>query len=77
MAVPEADKPAYYVTDGAIVISSPADVAGAALYTLDGRMVSSTRMSTILPRPSGHPGVYLLQIIAADGTSHVAKVVLR
>jgi len=40
-------------------------------------MVSSTRMSTILPRPSGRPGVYLLQIIAADGTSHVAKVVLR
>lgn len=77
VAVPEADKPAYYVTDGAIVISSPADVAGAALYTLDGRMVSSTRMSTILPRPSGRPGVYLLQIIAADGTSHVAKVVLR
>ncbi|MCH5326054.1 MAG: right-handed parallel beta-helix repeat-containing protein [Duncaniella sp.] len=67
----------YYVTDGAIVIESPEAVAGAALYSLDGKMVSSSRLSTLLPRPSGRPGVYILQVIAADGTSNVAKVVLK
>ena len=78
VALPGADAGlGYYVTDGAIVIGTPAKVAGAALYALDGRMVASSRMSSILPRPSGRPGVYLLQVIAADGTSHVAKVVLR
>lgn len=69
--------PAWYVTPSAIVIDGDEVPAGAALYTLDGRMVSSTHRSSLLPRPSGQPGLYLLQIIASDGSSHVAKIVLK
>ncbi len=72
-----ADGLAYCVTDGAIVVETPADPAGIALFGLDGRMICSTRASSILPRPSGRPGAYILQVIAADGTSHVAKIILR
>ncbi|MDE6418630.1 MAG: right-handed parallel beta-helix repeat-containing protein, partial [Duncaniella sp.] len=74
---PEAEALGFTVTDGAIVVDTPADIAGIALYSLDGRMVASSRMSSILARPNGQPGVYILQVIAADGTSHVAKAVLR
>lgn len=67
----------FTVTDGAIVVDTPAEVTGMALYALNGRMIASSRMSSILPRPNGQPGVYILQVIAADGTSHVVKAVLR
>ena len=76
-AIATPDALSWYATASAIVITGPADIAGAALYTLDGRMVSSTRMSSILPRPAGMPGLYILQVIAADGTSRVAKIALR
>ena len=67
----------FVVTDGAIVVDTPADVAGMALYSLDGRMAASSRMSSILPRPAGRPGVYILQVIDTRGTSHTAKIALR
>ena len=67
----------YFVTASAIVIETPAEVAGAALYSIDGRMVSSTTHSSILPRPSGRPGIYLLQVIEPDGKSTVEKVILK
>lgn len=73
----ESGRLGFTVTSSAIVIDSPTNIAGAALYALDGRMVSSSRMSSLLPRPAGQPGVYILQVISADGSSHVAKVHLR
>lgn len=67
----------YYVTPGAIVIDTPTDTpAGIALYTLDGRMVSSSRLSSILPRNAAVPGLYILQVITTDGHSLVSKIVL-
>lgn len=66
------DMPSFYVTDGAIVFNT--DIAGAALYDLNGRRLCSTVSSAILPRHGELPGVYILQIIGLDGKSWVTKI---
>ncbi|MCM1522663.1 MAG: right-handed parallel beta-helix repeat-containing protein [Muribaculaceae bacterium] len=72
-----ADALKYFITASAVVIENPAEIAGAALFALDGRMLSSTTSSAILPRPSGRPGVYILQVVTCDGKSLVRKAVLK
>lgn len=70
-----ADKPGYYVTDGAIILS-PDDIAGARLYDLNGRVVAESVRSQVLPLHGCH-GIYLLQVLTTDGRNLVAKVALR
>lgn len=65
--------PAFTITSSTIVIDRPTDVAGAAIYSLSGQMLSSTSMSAILQRPS-QSGIYIIQVIDSTGQSHVAKI---
>lgn len=67
--------PSWYVTDSAIIFDS--EIAGAALYSLDGRLMASVTHSSILPRLNATAGVFILQAITPDGTSHVTKIALK
>lgn len=71
-----AERPVWYATDAAIIIDSPATVAGAALYGLDGRLLSSTSMSGILPRAGVPSGIYILCVTDASGRTLAAKIKL-
>lgn len=65
--------PHLTLTASAIVIDTPADVSGAAIYNVAGQRLSSTSMSAILPRPS-QPGIYIIQVIDSAGHSFVSKI---
>ena len=67
--------PAWYFTGSNIVVNGD-DIAGIALYDLSGRMVNSTVASGILPLNSIPSGLYILQVILADGTSVARKIAL-
>lgn len=69
------DTPVFTVTASKIVIDNPQDIAGAAIYDMSGRMISSASMSAILPRPA-QGGIYIIQVIDSTGRSYIAKVIL-
>ncbi len=72
----KSDAPLFTVTASKIVIDSPEDIAGAAIYDMSGLMISSTSLSAILPRPS-QSGVYIIQVIDSSGRSYVAKIAIQ
>ncbi|MDE6484853.1 MAG: right-handed parallel beta-helix repeat-containing protein [Duncaniella sp.] len=67
--------PSWYSTGSAIVVDGD-NVAGVALYDLAGRMVNSTVASGILPLNGAPAGVYILQVVTADGKSVAAKIAI-
>ena len=68
--------PTFYFTGSNIVFNAD-NIAGAALYDLAGRMVSSNSCSSILPVNGAPSGIYILQVVTAEGKSFVNKIVLR
>ena len=66
----------YYVTDGAVVLNVE-NVAGARLYAVDGHVLAESLRSQVLPLNNARKGIYLLQVLTADGKSLVRKVVIR
>lgn len=64
----------YYLAKGAIVIDNPTDIVSATLYAIDGRIVSSTTYSSILPLPSSSSGIHLLRVSAGNGKNHTVKI---
>lgn len=64
----------YYLTDGAVILSLD-NIASASLYSLDGRPVSSTIASQVIPLHDTH-GLHILRVTTADGRTRTAKVAL-
>lgn len=64
----------YYLTDGAVILSLD-NIASASLYSLDGRTVSSTIASQVIPLHDTH-GLHILRVTTADGRTRTAKVAL-
>ncbi len=72
-----ADELSLYMTDGAIVMNLD-NIAGSRLYSLDGKVVAQSMMSTILPLTNVARGnMYLLQVITKDGKNIVKKVIVK
>lgn len=67
-------KLSYYVTSGAIVMNVD-NIAGARLYSLDGKVAAESLRSQLLPL-HGERGVYVLQVLTTDGRALVEKVKL-
>ncbi|MDE5785147.1 MAG: T9SS type A sorting domain-containing protein, partial [Duncaniella sp.] len=67
--------PSWYSTGSAIVVDGD-NIAGLALYDLAGRMVASTVASGVLPLNGAPAGLYIIQVVTADGKSVAAKIAL-
>ncbi len=63
----------WYYTGNAVVVNRD-DVAGVAVYDLAGRMVNSTVGSAVLPLGGAPSGMYILQVVYADGSSVACKI---
>lgn len=70
------ESPVYFITKSSIVIDNPIDVAYAALYSLDGQVVSETMGSAILPLPKKCSCTFILLIIGKDKLSYSSKFCL-
>lgn len=66
----------YFVTQSSIVIDRPVEVAYAALYSLDGRILAETSVSSILPRPMDFDGMAVIYSLDKQGHAYSAKIKL-
>ncbi|MDE5840221.1 MAG: hypothetical protein K2H49_04810 [Muribaculaceae bacterium] len=69
--------PDYFITRTAIVIDNPVNVAYAALYSLDGSILTESTRSSIISIPKKHSGIVILYVKDNNGFSYSAKITLK
>ncbi|MCH5244943.1 MAG: DUF1565 domain-containing protein [Muribaculaceae bacterium] len=76
-SIKDEDELSFYATDGALILNLD-NVAGARLYSLEGRVVAQSIRSSIVPLSGVSRGnMYLLQVLTTDGRSLVKKVLIK
>lgn len=71
------DNISIYMTDGAIILNRE-DVAAAVLYSIDGRAVSNSISSSIVPLMNVARGkMYILQVQTNDGSILTKKLIIK